>query len=164
MPTAEESFAEYVHARLPALSRAAFLLAGEAHLAEDLVQQTLIQVAARWERIAAGGDPDPYVRRVLYHEHISWWRRHRRDAMPVEVLPERAGDPADTALTVTVQQALAQLAPRQRAVIVLRFFEDLTETQTAAVLECSVSTVKSQTRDALSRLRSLLPEAAEALQ
>lgn len=160
---AEESFTEYVRARLTSLSRAAFLLTGEVHAAEDLVQQTLIQVAARWERIVANGDPEPYVRRVLYRQHISLWRRHRRDPMPVESLPERPGpdDASMVAVSLAVREALARLTPKQRAVIVLRFFDDLTEAQAAAVLDCSVSTVKSHTRDGLARLRSLAPELAE---
>ncbi|MCP2322730.1 RNA polymerase sigma-70 factor (sigma-E family) [Hamadaea flava] len=160
-PGPEQSFRDYVHARVAALSRSAYLLTGDAHLAEDLVQQTLVQVASRWERIVAGGDPDAYVRRVLYHQHVSWWRRWRREAVPVDRLPDTAGPLPDVALTVAVQQALAKLTPKQRAVLVLRYFEDLTETQAATVLGVGVGTVKSQTRDALARLRVLAPDLAE---
>ncbi|MBB5868779.1 RNA polymerase sigma-70 factor (sigma-E family) [Allocatelliglobosispora scoriae] len=165
MTDAHESFREYVQGRLPGLSRIAYLLTGDAHLAEELVQQTLISVAARWERVVAGGDPEPYIRRTLYHQHISSWRRRRHDALPVAEVPERPGRDhiGDIATAVTMRQALAQLAPRQRAVLVLRFYEDLTEVQTAAVLSCSVSTVKSQTRDALARMRTIVPDLAEAL-
>ncbi|NUT34732.1 MAG: SigE family RNA polymerase sigma factor [Hamadaea sp.] len=162
-PAPEESFRDYVHARVAALGRSAYLLTGDAHLAEDLVQQTLAQVASRWERIVAGGDPDAYVRRVLYHQHISWWRRWRREPVPVEALPETAAaDPHGPATTaIAVRQALARLAPKQRAVLILRYFEDLTETQTAAILGVSVGTVKSQTRDALARLRTVAPDLAD---
>ncbi|MEV6970436.1 SigE family RNA polymerase sigma factor [Hamadaea sp. NPDC051192] len=160
-PGPEQSFRDYVHARVAALSRSAYLLTGDAHLAEDLVQQTLVQVASRWERIVAGGDPDAYVRRVLYHQHVSWWRRWRREAVPVDRLPDAAGPVPDVALTVAVQQALAKLTSKQRAVLVLRYFEDLTEAQAATVLGVGVGTVKSQTRDALARLRVLAPDLAE---
>jgi RNA polymerase sigma-70 factor (sigma-E family) len=157
---AEDSFRDYVAARLMGLSRAAFLLTGDRHLAEDLVQQALIQVASRWEKISAGGDPDPYVRRVLYTQHVSWWRRRRlidrpHADPPDVVVADRAGD-TDTELTV--RQALRRLTPKQRAVLVLRYFEDLTEAQTAEVLGLSVGTVKSNTRDALARLRAVAPE------
>ncbi|MEQ4303441.1 SigE family RNA polymerase sigma factor [Plantactinospora sp. B6F1] len=154
-PPAADSFRDYVYARGPALSRAALLLTGDPHLAQDLVQQTLIGVASRWERILAGGDPDAYVRQALYHQHILWWRRWRREPVPVELLPEPAGfDPHGSLVTtIVVRQALGRLAPKQRAVLVLRYFDDLTEAQTAAVLGISVGTVKSQVRDALARLR-----------
>jgi RNA polymerase sigma-70 factor (sigma-E family) len=157
---AEDSFRDYVAARLAGLSRAAYLLTGDRHLAEDLVQQALIQVASRWEKISAGGDPDPYVRRVLYHQHVSWWRRRRLLDRPHADPPETAvGDRvSDKDTELTVRQALRRLTPRQRAVLVLRYFEDLTEVQTAEVMGCSVGTVKSNTRDALARLRSTAPE------
>lgn len=164
MPEPERSFEAYVHARSAALSRIAFLLTGDRHLAEDLVQQTLLRVAGRWKRVVAGGDPDPYVRRVLYTQHVSWWRRARRvpevrlDAPPQPAVPDHSGD---VVLAVAVQQALARLGPRQRAVLVLRYFEDLSEAQAAEVLGCRVGTVKSQVRDALARLRRLAPELLE---
>ncbi len=160
----QSSFHDFVQARIAALSRVAFLLSGDAHLAEDLVQQTLIKVASRWERLVTQGDPEPYVRRVLYHQHISWWRRHRREAAPTAELPERArpDHSDDVDISLSLGGALAQLAPKQRAVLVLRFYEDLTEQQTAAVLGCSVNTIKSQTRDALRRMRVLAPDLQEA--
>jgi RNA polymerase sigma-70 factor (sigma-E family) len=152
-----ESFSAYVRARTAALSRIAFLLTGDHHLAEDLVQQTLLRVAGQWGRVVAAGDPDAYVRRALYHQHISWWRRHRRTVEAPGPAPDApAPDPSDAVVTaVALQRALAQLAPRQRAVIVLRYFEDLSEAQTAQMLGISVGTVKSQARDALARLRQL---------
>ncbi|MEV4620118.1 SigE family RNA polymerase sigma factor [Asanoa sp. NPDC049573] len=157
---AQDSFRDYVAARLVSLSRAAFLLTGDRHLAEDLVQQALIQVASRWEKISAGGDPDPYVRRVLYTQHVSWWRRHRLIDRPHAVPPDVvvADRAHDTDTELTVRQALRRLTPKQRAVLVLRYFEDLTEAQTAEVLGLSVGTVKSNTRDALARLRAVAPE------
>ena len=160
---AEESFRAYVRARTPALSRVAFLLTGDRHLAEDLVQETLLRVAGRWRRIVAGGDPDAYVRRTLYHQHVSVWRRSRRRPVPIAEPPEgHLPDPsAAIASRLSVHAALARLAPRQRAVVVLRYFEDLSEGQTAEILGCGVGTVKSQTRDALARLRRVAPELAD---
>jgi len=167
---AQRSFEAYVHARNIALSRVAYLLTGDHHLAEDLVQQALLRVAGRWQRIVAGGDPDAYVRRVLYHEHVSWWRRMRRAGevrsavgraeageQPERVVPDPS---TDVATGLAVRQALARLAPRQRAVLVLRYFEDLSEAQTAEILGIGVGTVKSQARDGLARLRRIAPELA----
>jgi RNA polymerase sigma-70 factor (sigma-E family) len=160
------SFEQYVQARTVALSRIAYLLTGDHHLAEDLVQQTLLKVAGRWRRVVASGDPDPYVRKALYHEHVSWWRRARRKAEVMAPAVERSmPDAADrVAVAVAVQRALARLGPRQRAALLLRYFEDLSEAQTAEVLGCRVGTVKSQVRDGLARLRVLAPELADLLE
>nr|BFE63277.1 SigE family RNA polymerase sigma factor [Dactylosporangium thailandense] len=160
---AEESFHTYVSGRLAALSRTAYLLCGDRHTAEDLVQATLVKVARHWERVVAGGDPDPYVRRAMVSQHVSLWRRRWRRVHLVAEPPERPGPDESSGIdtAVAVQAALARLAPRQRAVLVLRYFEDLTEVATAEVMRCSVSTVKSQTRDALAALRAKAPELAE---
>nr|BFE61866.1 SigE family RNA polymerase sigma factor [Dactylosporangium thailandense] len=160
---AQDSFDAYVSGRLAALSRLAYLLCGDRHTAEDLVQVTLIRVAARWERVIAGGDPDPYVRRAMVNQHVSLWRRRWRHARLTAEPPEQAmPDGSDRVATaLAVQAALALLAPRQRTVLVLRYFEDLTEAATAEVMRCSVSTVKSQTRDALATLRAKAPELAD---
>lgn len=159
----QESFRAYVDARLQVLSRVAYLLTGDWHLAEDLVQVTLTRVARHWDRVVDKGDPDPYVRKVLHSQHVSLWRRRWRHVELRDPLPEAAAPDgfAGTEQSLVVRQALARLAPRQRAVLVLRFFEDLTETQAAQALGCSVSTVKSQTRDALARLREHAPELAD---
>ena len=159
-PDPAVSFEAYVHARNAALSRIAYLLTGDHHLAEDLVQQTLLRVVGHWRRVAKAGDPDAYVRRVLYHQHISWWRRRRHhEEYPGHVPHRPTPDPSDEVVaTVAVRKALARLAPRQRAVLVLRYFEDLSESQTAEILGVSVGTVKSQARDGLARLRVLAPE------
>jgi RNA polymerase sigma-70 factor (sigma-E family) len=158
------SFEEYVRARTVPLSRVAYLLAGDHHLAEDLVQQTFLKLAGRWRAVVSSGDPDAYARRILYHEHISRWRRRTR--RPVEVAALDAGpvapDPGDAvAVTIVVRRALARLGARQRAVLVLRYFEDLSEAQTAAALGVRVGTVKSQAREGLARLRRLAPELAD---
>ncbi len=165
MDADRSSFEAYVHARTVALSRIAFLLTGDHHLAEDLVQQTFLRVAGRWQRVVAEGDPDPYVRKVLYHQHISWWRRARRITQTTLVgtdLP--VPDHADrVTVTVAVQRALARLGPRQRAALVLRYFEDRTEAETAEILGCRLGTVKSQVRDGLARLRTLAPDLADLM-
>jgi RNA polymerase sigma-70 factor (sigma-E family) len=153
-----DGFEQWAAARSPALSRSAYLLTGEASAAEDLVQEALIAAARVWPRIA--DDPEPYVRRVLYTKSVDRWRRRPR--LEVLVEPPASATSVDdrqveVTRAVTLQRALAKLTPRQRAVLVLRYFEDLTEVQAAHVLGCSQSTVKSQTRDALDRLRSLAP-------
>ena len=153
-----EDFESWVHARSGALARTAYLLTGDVHLAEDLVQDTLARVADRWRRIDR--QPDAYARRVMHHLAIDRWRR--RSVRPPEVVtdrhPELGQEGPDVERRLVLREALLRLTPKQRAVVSLRFYEDLTEAQTAAVLGVSVSTVKSQTRDALARLRRLAPE------
>jgi len=145
-----DSFEEYVAARRGALLRTAYLLTGSREDAEDLVQVALIKAVPHWKRIA--DQPEPYVRKILARESVSRWRRRRWREVPSDDLPETPVDgPAED--RVELQRALARLAPRQRAVIVLRYYEDLTEAETARVLGISVGTVKSQARDALARLR-----------
>lgn len=154
---AEHGFREFVRVETPALMRAAYLLTGDAHHAEDLVQSTLAGVALRWRTV--GENPRAYTRKALYHQAVSLWRwRGRRPESLLAVLPEVIADSADHERRLVVRAALGKLTPRQRAVLVLRYFEDLSESDTAAVLGCSVGTVKSQTRHALSRLRVLAPE------
>jgi RNA polymerase sigma-70 factor (sigma-E family) len=159
----ESALREFAAARMGMLSGVAYLLTGDHHAAQDLVQSVLVKVAKNWRRIATVNAPDAYVRRMLYHEHVSAWRR-RGDEEPVATVPEPSphADLADGAIRrILLQQALARLTPRQRAVIVLRFFEDLSEAETAEVLGCSLGTVKSQTHHAIGRLRVLAPELAD---
>ena len=159
-----EEFELWVHARGGALARSAYLLTGDAHLAEDLLQETLARVAQKWRKV--GDSPDAYARRVMHNLAIDSWRRRR--ARPAEVLgaapPELAGrgDATDVERRVVLRDALARLTPRQRAVLSLRFYEDLSEAETSAVLGCSVSTVKSTARDALARLRTVAPDLLSA--
>lgn len=161
MPASEHDFHAFVVARTPALSRTAYLLTGDAHLAEDLVQTALFKAARAWDRIQ--GHPEPYVRRILYTQNVSWWRSRRQ--LPETALQEYDGpaQTADTDLRLTLEQALARLTTRQRTVLVLRYFEDLTEVQTADVLGIGAGTVKSITRQALGRLRALAPELSELM-
>ncbi|QFG68871.1 SigE family RNA polymerase sigma factor [Ornithinimicrobium pratense] len=165
--TADAEFAEFVRARQHPLIRAARLYCGDHHAAEDLVQDALIKLASRWESVREGS-PDAYVRRILYRDAVSRWRKWGRE-IPYAV---QAGEPdllnsgvvpAQVDAWVEgsqVRQALAQLPPRQRAVIVLRYFEDQSEADIADTLGCSTGTVKSQASKALQKLRSLMPEVA----
>ncbi|WP_028644519.1 SigE family RNA polymerase sigma factor [Nocardioides sp. URHA0020] len=147
----QEGFEQFVAARRTALLRTAYLLTGSREDAEDLVQVALIKTVPHWRRIA--DHPEPYVRTVLARESVSRWRRRRWREVHTAELPETpVAGPGDD--RVALQRALARLAPRQRAVIVLRYYEDLTERETAAALGISVGTVKSQARDALARLRA----------
>ncbi len=161
MDQVEESFRAYVGARLPALKRTAWLLVGDVHLAEDLVQTALSKAAMRWERIVAQGDPEPYVRRILYTEHVSWWRRRKLTEVLESAPADQLEHVVDVPMRVTLEQALAKLTPKQRAVLVLRYYEDLSESQAAELLNVSIGTVRSQTRYALARLRTLAPELAD---
>jgi RNA polymerase sigma-70 factor (sigma-E family) len=154
-----DDFEAFVTARYGALLRTAYLLTGDHHDAEDLLQQSLVKAVGAWGRVR--GDPEPYVRRILVRQNVSRWRRRRwrelSTAIPPDVISLEA--PADDRLVLL--RALDLLAPRQRAVVVLRYYEDLTESQTAEVLGISPGTVKSQVRDALRRLRDALPDLAE---
>jgi RNA polymerase sigma-70 factor (sigma-E family) len=157
-------FADFVAARGPALMRTASLLTGDRGHAEDALQEALTKAAMKWRSIH--NNPEPYVRQALYTVVIDKWRWRSRRA------PESAGEIPDSAVLtdsiadadrrLVLRDALALLTPRQRQVLVLRFYEDLTEAQTAHAMRCSVSTVKSQTRHALARLRELAPDLADA--
>jgi RNA polymerase sigma-70 factor (sigma-E family) len=149
------SFTEYVTARRPTLLRTAYLLCGDSHLAEDLVQGALIKAVGHWGRI--GDNPEPWLRKVMVNDHISRWRRHRGRERLVGVLPDDVAESVDADWSITLVAGLRALAPKQRAVVVLRYYEDLTEVEVARVLGVSVGTVKSQHRDAIRRLRELVP-------
>ncbi len=147
-----EGFRDFVVARSGALVRHAWLLTGDRGEAEDLVQTALAKTWNRWARLDA---PEAYVRRVIVTSFVSARRRRRAETAPGS-LPDRPvpGDAfADADLRSAVRQALLSLPPRQRAVVVLRYFDDLTEAQTAQAMGCSVGTVKSQSAKALGKLR-----------
>ncbi|WP_238007574.1 SigE family RNA polymerase sigma factor [Dactylosporangium sp. AC04546] len=154
---AEREFSEFVAARGTTLLRVAYALTGEQHAAEDLVQTALAKAMLRWTRIR--GDAEPYVRKIMYHEHVSWWRRlrHRREVVTAEP-PERGRADDDPHLRLTMRAALATLPARQRAVLVLRYLEDLSEQQVADLLGVSTGTVGSQASRALATLRRRLPD------
>ena len=148
MPGTEE-FEVFVSVASRRLLRTAYLLTHDHALAEDLVQTTLAKAWFAWSRIE--GDPEPYVRKTLVNTYSSWWRRRWNGEHPTEVLPDHGAEaPADR---TDLWRAIERLPRRQRAVIVLRYFEDLTEAETARLLDCSVGTVKSQTAKAFAKLR-----------
>ena len=162
----EAELREFVSARGAALSRAAYLLTGDHQAAEDLVQETYVVLVRRWQK-SGTVDPEAYVRTIMYSRFVDGWRRRRRlSELPSASPPDAPGaDEAGTATErLTLEDALARLTSRQRAVLVLRFYEDLTEVQAAAALGVSPNTVKSQTRVALQRLRELGPDAVASFE
>jgi RNA polymerase sigma-70 factor (sigma-E family) len=148
-----ESFTAYVAARGRALWRAAWLLTGDVQLAEDLVQVALAKAWPHYDRVVATGSFEAYVRRAMLNTYLSWRGRKWQGEVP-GALPERAQAPTDPSTSVDIARALAGLTARQRAVVVLRYFEDLTEAQTADLLGCSVASVKTHHRRALAALRT----------
>jgi RNA polymerase sigma-70 factor (sigma-E family) len=158
----DADYVDFVRGRSPALLRAAFVLTGDQGLAEDLVQSALARTHLSWRRLAEAGNAEAYTRKVMYHLQVDWWRRKRFAESALADAPEMVtGDAADAVLIrVAVAVALCKLTPKQRAVVTLRYFEDQTEVETAAVLGCSVGTVKSQTAKALAKLRLLCPDLA----
>lgn len=153
-----ESFEAWAQARQQAMVRSAYLLTGDFHRAEDLVQEALIRAAQRWD-VLEHGNPDAWARTVIYRQHISWWRRTRRE-WTVDRLPEAATPPtADSELVI--HTAFTRLPPRQRAVMILRYVEDLSVADTAATLGVTEGTVKKQTSLAVERLRAVAPELEE---
>ncbi|MEV2238170.1 SigE family RNA polymerase sigma factor [Micromonospora sp. NPDC049891] len=163
---ARARFGEFAQSRTAALIRAAYLLTGDQHAAEDLVQSALAKTYVKWPTIRHE-DPEGYVRAVMYRERISWWRRRGRlretlVGSPVE--RERPDDSGYTDLRLVMRTALLRLPVAQRAVLVLRYYEDLPERQVAEVLGCSVGTVRSRTHRAVSRLREVLPDAELVLE
>ena len=157
MDRSAEDFDAYVRARTPALIRTAYLLTGDQHQAEDLVQDALIKTYRAWSRLR-NTNPDAYTRTVMYHLNISWWRRGRSAEIPTDRPPDGVDGPDEAGRSLNrlaLQAALSQLTPRQRAVIVLRFFEDVTEVDAAYTLGVSVGTIKSTTSRALLKLRAV---------
>jgi RNA polymerase sigma-70 factor (sigma-E family) len=155
MVETEASFREFVVTRSPAMLRSAYLLTGDRGRAEDLLQTALAKSWPRWSRVNRYGTGEAYVRRVMYTTYATWWRRRWREEVPTADLPEtEVGDAySPVAERTELLRALAQLGAGQRAVVVLRYFEDRTETETAELLGCSVGNVKSQCSRALARLR-----------
>jgi RNA polymerase sigma-70 factor (sigma-E family) len=152
----DEVFTEFVHAVWPGLYRTAYLMLGDHQLAEDLVQTSLAKTYASWRKVREPAAAPAYARVVLANTAASWFRRRSwRNEHPTETLPEGTsyGDPS---IRPAVVDALRQLAPRQRAVVVLRYYDDLSVREVAHALGISEGTVKSQTSDALARLRALL--------
>ena len=172
----DADFSAYMAARQPALLRTAYLLTGDRHGAEDLVQQTLAKLYVAWSKVQSQDSLDGYARRIMMNEHNSLWRRawKRREVVtdtipergpgggsePLGAYPTRQADPAYDDGTRGALWAFVQTLPRkQRAVVVLRYYEELSEAETADVLGISVGTVKSQASRALAALRQRAPQA-----
>ena len=149
-------FEVFVATRSAALMRTAFLLTGRRADAEDLLQTTLAKVFLSWARIEDKGAVDAYARRTMTTTQISVWRRRKLDEIPTANVPEHAATDSPPELHEDLWSALAKLPKRQRAVVVLRYYEDRSEAEAASLLGCSVGTIKSQSSKALSKLRSTL--------
>lgn len=157
MGVSDEDFRDFVASRSPALLRTAYLLVGERALAEDLVQSALAKAYRHWDRVTATGSPEASVRRIMVNERRSWWRRNPGREV-LGAVPDRGGpdESAGLAERDAVWQAVLRLPPRTRAVLVLRYWEDLSEAETAHILDCSVGTVKSQASRGLRKLQQAI--------
>jgi len=157
-----EAFEEFVQASLPALTRAACALTGDAHLAQDLVQETHIRVARHWRRIGrTGEDALPYARKVLYRLWLDsrrWRSRHPEDVTDPPRSATTADETEHVADRMTLETALTHLTPTPRAVVVLRFLEDRSESEVSEILNQSVPSVHALVRRALAELRKCYPE------
>jgi RNA polymerase sigma-70 factor (sigma-E family) len=148
----EEAFRAFVVASSPALLRTAYLLTRDKDLAEDLLQTALTKTWFAWGRL--NDDPRRYVRRVLVTTSVSWWRRRWNREVPTERIPEPPpGQLDERAAGLDLWNAIGHLPVRQRAVVVLRYYEDLSEAETAQLLGCSIGTIKSQCSKALASLK-----------
>jgi len=151
------TFDEYVRVRGPALVRLAWLIAGDRHLGEDLVQEVLTKAYPRWGRVIADGRPDLYLRRMLVNAHVSWRRRRSSRELPDGGERMERADRADIGAEAADRDAMWRLIrglpPKQRVTIVLRFYEDLDDAAIAEVLGCAPATVRTHTMRALATLR-----------
>jgi RNA polymerase sigma-70 factor (sigma-E family) len=156
----EGAFRAFALSRRPALRRTAYLLCGDWHQADDLVQTTLVKLYVAWPRVRSGDSPDAYVHRILVRCYLDERRRPWRRESPAEIVDNdgTADRPAEDLLDL--RSALTRLPPRQRATLLFRFWLDLSVAQTADALGCSEGTVKSQTARALTTLRALLGDPA----
>lgn len=154
----EAEFTAYVRARQRRFVRFAYLLTGDPHSAEDLVQSAFAKVYRKWDSIH--GSPDAYVRQTIINEHNSWWRRtwrHKEVTGSDLITYADPAAPADRYADDDLRTHIRNLPAQQRAAIILRYYEDLTEAQTAEVLGCAVGTVKSLVSRGLDRLRTEIP-------
>jgi RNA polymerase sigma-70 factor (sigma-E family) len=155
----EREFREFVAARMVALRRFAYLLCGDPHGADDVVSVTLAKLFRHWRRVSQLAHPDAYLRRMLVSSYLDERRRPWRHERPTEAVPEPPPVPApDVVDRLALMRVLDRLSPRRRAVLVLRFYADLSVEQTAEALGCAPGTVKALTHQALGQLRTLLAE------
>lgn len=156
---AEHDFRAFVQGIAASLHRTAYLLCGDWHLADDLVQETLAKAYSHWDKVQRADSPSAYVRRILINESRRNWRRNPHITVPpdADMAELTVADMSDELVNrAELLQALRSLPVRQRATVVLRFLEGLSERETAAALGCSEGTVKSQTSRALNKLKSVL--------
>lgn len=156
----DAEFTDYLHARQPSLLRTAFLLTGDRHQAEDVLQTSLAKLYLAWDKVRERDSIDAYVRRIMINENNSLWRRGwKKREYATEVLPERAPhlDEYDEGLGAALWDVVRSLPPKARAVVVLRYYEQLSEAETADALGISVGTVKSQCSRAIAALRERVP-------
>ncbi len=162
----EQAFREYATARMPALIRTAYLLCDDWHHAEDIVATAIGKLYVSWQRASQAEHLDAYVRRIVVRVWLDERRRPWRREHPTDILPETATDDGlstATARRADLRRLLARLPGRQRAVLVLRFYDDLSVQQTAEALDCSEGAVKTLTSRALASVRGLLPAGVTTL-
>lgn len=157
----EQQYTDYVGTRLPAWRRTAFLLCGDEHRADDVVQATITKLYVHWRKASAADNLDGYVRTMLVRTFLSeqrlgWFRRTKLVGAPADTPDSPAMAGTDVETRMVVHKALSRVSPRVRAVLVLRFLVDFSVADTAAALGCSPGTVKSQTSAGLAMLRRLL--------
>ncbi|MFL6159844.1 MAG: SigE family RNA polymerase sigma factor [Marmoricola sp.] len=158
-PASRSDFAEWMAVRQRTLLRTAYLLTGDVHAAEDLTQTALAKVYLAWDRVSAAQNVDAYARRILVNEHTSMWRRlwrQRETVTDTSTYDVPVSGQEYDGVSATLWQTVLGLPERQRAVVVLRYYEQLSEKETAEALGVSVGTVKSQSSRALDTLRSHL--------
>jgi RNA polymerase sigma-70 factor (sigma-E family) len=160
--TSVDDFGEFVRAALPGLLRYGHALAGNPHDGADLVQAVLEKIGARWDTVVrTTGDPLAYARRAMANTNVSWWRRRRRESLVADLPETVAVTQPDAFDNEPLWQALRALPQRQRAVIVLRYYEGLSEAEIARTLKVSPGTVKSQASKAMATLRTRLSPTSE---
>ena len=156
MTAINQEFEAFVRSRGPALLRFAYVLTSDAALAEDLVQEAVLKVYKQWGKVMVAEHPEAYLKRIVINEYISWRRRRRNGEVPGEVPDLMTGAAAESVVEErdSIWRAMADLSPRQRAALVLRFYEDLPEEEIARILGCAGGTVRSLTTRALDTLRA----------
>jgi RNA polymerase sigma-70 factor (sigma-E family) len=160
-PATVASFESFVHTTAGAMHRTAVLLCGDHHLAEDLTQTAYAKVFASWRRVAAANDPVAYTRQVLVRTFLSHRRLRRSSERPTDVLPDAAVGTEDTSLRLDLLSALHSLPADDRAVLVLRFYDDLSVADAARLLGTSEAACRQRTARALTRIRALMPDLEE---
>ncbi|MFF0079867.1 SigE family RNA polymerase sigma factor [Streptomyces canus] len=158
-----DEFQGFARALTPRLFRTALLMSGDWHLAEDLVQTALGKIFSSWSRVRRADSPEAYAHTVLMRTYISHRRLRRSSEHPVAALPEHTSSGPDSALRITLLAALAELPPRDRAVVVLRYWEDRSVEETASVLGMTKGSVRNRSSRALARLRRTIGDGQDSI-